>query len=319
MSWTSWPETLRPCAKCGDQPRTHGPLCGWCNAMAVEGAAGELDRAGRADGADRAGEAYEANELSAEEANELSAEEAHEHFRFHARRVAHAGSRYPDGSMREWGADEPMPAQPDTEAAAQLANLAAFAHLRTLDASVEAMEQELCPSCGLWAREYGELCGACNKELSAAERRAPNEPTLASAIVHYCIYSDIMRQAYERMEEALLRYQTGESSEEEYDEQFQSGVELWAVTEEGLLEVREVNLKLGRTRADPSEWVEEPGWDAAPYRCTKCDETYFLLEELLALLGTDAGMPPVERLALLELCPVCYADEAGFDLSGAAG
>ena len=117
MSWTSWPATLQPCAACSDQPRTHGPLCGWCDAMAEDGAQ--------------------------HAANELSEAEVHEHFRFHARRISHAESRYPDGSMREWAPDEPMPARPDTEATAQWANLAAFAH----------------------------LCGQCDNRLDAAEQR----------------------------------------------------------------------------------------------------------------------------------------------------
>ena len=287
MSWTSWPATLQPCAECGDQPRTHGPLCGWCNARSEQG--------------------------PKHAPNELSAAEAHEHFRFYARRVSHAESRYPDGSAREWGQDEPLPARPDTEATAQMANLAAFAHLRELDASLDAIEQERCPSCERWVREYGELCSACNNELSAAERRPPNKPTLASAIAHYCIYSDILRQGYERMEDALLRYQAGEISEQEHVEQFETAAEIWAVTEDGLLEVRDVNLKLGRRPKDAAEQAE-PGWVAMPFRCTKCDSTYLLLEELFALLTPDGGMPPAERLGLLELCPACFADETGMPL-----
>ena len=82
-----------------------------------------------------------------------------------------------------------------------------------------------------------------------------------------------------------------------------------------MIEVRDVNLKVGRTEADPAERVSEPGWFAAPYRCTKCDSTYFLEEGFYALLAPDGGMPPAERLAMLELCPPCCADEAGTDLS----
>lgn len=82
-----------------------------------------------------------------------------------------------------------------------------------------------------------------------------------------------------------------------------------------MIEVRDVNLKVGRTEADPAERVAEPGWFAAPYRCTKCDSTYFLEEAFYALLAPDGGMPPAERLAMLELCPLCCADEAGSDLS----
>lgn len=51
------------------------------------------------------------------------------------------------------------------------------------------------------------------------------------------------------MEEALLCYEAGEISEQEHAEQFQSVAESRAVTEDGVLEVRDVNLKLGRTRA----------------------------------------------------------------------
>ena len=289
MSWTSWPATLQPCATCGDQPRTHGPLCGWCNAMTEDGAQ--------------------------HAANELSEAEVHEHFRFHARRISHAETRYPDGSMREWAPDEPLPAQPDTEATAQWANLAAFAHLSGLETSLNAVERELCPSCEQWVREFGELCGKCNSELDAAEQRPPIRPTEASAIAHYCIYGDILQQAYDRMEEALRRYQAGEISEREHIEQFEAAAEVWAVSEDGLLEVRDVNLKVGRTEADPAERVAEPGWFAAPYRCTKCDRTYFLQEALYALLAQDGALPPAERLAMLELCPPCYADETGVDRS----
>ena len=51
------------------------------------------------------------------------------------------------------------------------------------------------------------------------------------------------------MEEALLRYEAGEISEQEHAEQFQSVAESWAVAEDRLVEVRDVNLKLGWTRA----------------------------------------------------------------------
>ena len=288
MSWTSWPAILQPCATCGDQPRTHGPLCGWCDAISEEGAK--------------------------QAANELSEAEAHEHFRFHARRICHAESRYPAGSTREWAADEPMPAQPDTEATAQWANLAAFEHLCGLDASFNALQRELCPSCEQWPREFGELCGQCNSNLSAAEQRPPIRPTLASAIAHYYIYSDMLLQAYDRLEEATRRYEAGEISEREQVEESEAAALLWAWGEEGLIEVRDVNLKVGRTEAEPIESVE-PGWFTAPYRCTKCDMTYFIEEAFYALLALDGGMPPAERLAMLELCPPCCANEAGLDLS----
>lgn len=260
MSWTSWPATLQPCATCGDQPRTHGPLCGWCDAISEEGAK--------------------------QAANELSEAEAHEHFRFHARRICHAESRYPAGSTRERAADEPMPAQPDTEATAQWANLAAFEH----------------------------LCGQCNNKLSAAEQRPPIRPTLASAIAHYYIYSDMLLQAYDRLEETTRRYEAGEISEREQVEESEAAALLWAWGEEGLIEVRDVNIKVGRTEAEPIESVE-PGWFTAPYRCTKCDMTYFIEEAFYALLALDGGVPPAERLAMLELCPPCCANEAGLDLS----